>query len=58
MPLTDSSIKSGTGLKLLNRNEQQSHVDCIGYAYASELSINFLTGDQKFKGEANVGFVK
>jgi predicted nucleic acid-binding protein len=58
MPITDSCIKSGMRFKLMNRKEKLSYVDCVGYAYAVELSIKFLTGDKKFKNKENVEFVR
>lgn len=51
-------IKKGMGVKLANKKEKLSYVDCIGYAYALETSISFLTGDSKFKNKIGVEFVK
>ena len=35
-----------------------SYVDAIGYQYALENNLKFLTGDREFKGVENVEFVK
>lgn len=58
IPITYSSIQSGMQFKLIHKKEKLSYVDCIGYALAIELSIRFLTGDQKFENKENVEFVK
>lgn len=33
-------------------------VDCIGYVYAKENGLRFVTGDKEFEGMENVEFVK
>ena len=35
-----------------------SYTDCIGYAFARQRNLRFLTGDSKFKDLENVEFVK
>lgn len=44
--------------KLLNKKENLSLVDCIGYIIAKSMGIRFLTGDEKFRNIPNVEFVK
>lgn len=51
-------IKKGMEIKLANKKEKLSYVDCMGYAYALETNIFFLTGDSKFKNKVGVEFVK
>jgi len=51
-------IKKGMEIKLANKKEKLSYVDCIGYAYALETNLSFLTGDLKFKNKTGVEFVK
>jgi len=51
-------LKKGMEIKLVNKNDRLSYVDCIGYAFALENGIKFLTGDSKFKGKNGVEFVK
>ena len=51
-------IKKGMEIKLARKNEKLSYVDCIGYAFALENSILFLTGDSKFENKEGVEFVK
>ena len=58
IPITYSCIRSGMEFKLKHKKEKLSYVDCIGYAFALELGIKFLTGDQKFEDKDNVEFVK
>ena len=58
IPISYSCIKSGMQFKLEHKKEKLSYVDCIGYARAIELSIKFLTGDEKFENKDNVEFVK
>lgn len=58
VPITNSNIQLGMQFKLKYKKEKLSYVDYIGYALAMELGIEFLTGDQKFKNNDNVKFVK
>ena len=51
-------IKKGMEIKLANKREQLSYVDCIGYAFALESGILFLTGDSKFKNKIGVEYIK
>lgn len=51
-------IKMGMEIKLLNKKEKLSYIDCIGYTFALENKIPFLTGDSKFKNKIGVEFVK
>jgi len=53
-----TAIKSGMEIKLANKKERLSYVDCIGYAFALESGILFLTGDSKFENKIRVEFVK
>ena len=43
IPITDSSIRAGMEFKLEHKKENQSYVDCIGYAIALELGIKFCS---------------
>ena len=53
-----TTIKLGMEIKLANKKEKLSYVDCIGYAFAIENNILFLTGDSKFENKEGVEFVK
>lgn len=44
--------------RLRNKKKGLSYTDCIGYTYALENGLKFLTGDDAFKGMDNVAFVK
>ncbi|MBI2172801.1 MAG: PIN domain-containing protein [Candidatus Aenigmarchaeota archaeon] len=41
-----------------NRKKGLSYVDCIGYVFALENGLTFLTGDSAFENMENVEFVK
>jgi len=41
-----------------NKKRNLSYTDCIGYVYATENDLIFLTGDKEFENLENVEFVK
>ncbi len=51
-------IQKAMKLKYIHNKEKLSYVDCMGYIYAVENGIQFLTGDSKFKNKIGVEFVK
>lgn len=53
-----SIIKIGMEIKLENKKEKLSYIDCIGYAFSLQNNIPFLTGDSKFKNKTGVEFIK
>lgn len=53
-----TSIKIGMEIKLANKKEKLSYIDCIGYAFCLQNDIIFLTGDSKFENKTCVEFVK
>ena len=53
-----NAIKSGMEIKLANKKEKLSYIDCVGYAFSLQNKIPFLTGDSKFKNKAGVEFIK
>ena len=44
--------------RMLKKRKSLSYADCINYSIAKHLKIKLLTGDEDFKGLANVEFVK
>ena len=54
--VTPSDVKDAMNLKKENKN--WSVPDCIGYTVARRMGVNFLTGDNDFKGVSGVEFVK
>ena len=44
-------------LKIENKDQQLSYVDCMGYQLAGENDLKFLTGDIEFKNRENVEYV-
>ena len=58
MEVDDLTIKKAMIFKAENRKKDLSYVDCIGYVFAKENKIKFLTGDIQFKDMDNVEFVR
>ena len=56
--ISDTLIKNAMLLRAKHKSKDLSYVDCIGYAFAIEHKIKFLTGDRQFKDMDNVEFVK
>lgn len=54
----DNVIKSAAKLKLQLNRRNLSMADCVGYMFARQLGIKFLTGDKEFRDMDNVEFVK
>lgn len=54
----DNILKKAMKFKLKNKNKNLSYTDCIGYVYATENNLLFLTGDKEFEDLANVEFVR
>ncbi len=58
LEVPDKVIKNAMKFKLKNKNKNLSYIDCIGYIYAIENDLVFLTGDKEFEDLENVEFVK
>jgi hypothetical protein len=58
LEVSDKVIKNAMKFKLKNKNKNLSYTDCIGYIYAIENDLVFLTGDKEFEDLENVEFVK
>ena len=56
--VSDLMIKKAMIFRAENRKRDLSYVDCVGYIFAKENKIKFLTGDKQFKDMENVEFVK
>ena len=56
--IPNETIKNAMKFKLLNKKDNLSYTDCIGYIYSVQNDIKFLTGDMKFKNLDHVEFVK
>lgn len=54
--LTDEIITAANKFRLKNKPKEFSTADCIGYAYARENGLLFLTGDNEFEGLHGVEF--
>ena len=54
----DNVIEKAMLFKFKNYKMDLSYGDCIGYCFAQEKDIRFLTGDSKFKNFDDVEFVK
>lgn len=51
-------IKEAIQLKQKYKKRNVSYADCIGYAFANQHGLRFLTGDKEFRDLPNVEFVK
>jgi predicted nucleic acid-binding protein len=54
----DDTIKAAMELRLANKEKKMSYVDCVGYVFAVQNRLRFLTGDKAFKDLAGVEYVK
>ena len=56
--VSETVLKKAMKFKLKNKDKNFSYTDCIGYLYATENDMVFLTGDEAFENLENVEFVK
>ena len=56
--VSDEILKEAIKFRKENKKKDLSYTDCIGYIYAKENNLTFLTGDKGFKDLENVEFVK
>ena len=56
--IPNETIKNAMKFKLLNKKDNLSYTDCIGYIYSVQNGIKFLTGDMKFKNKEYVEFAQ
>lgn len=56
--ISDSIIKKAMQFRAEHKAKDLSYVDCIGYIFAKENKIKFLTGYIQFENMDNVEFVK
>ncbi|MBI4140809.1 PIN domain-containing protein [Candidatus Woesearchaeota archaeon] len=56
--LSSEDILNATKFRAENKKKSLSYADCIGYVYARNHKLVFLTGDDAFKNLQNVEFVK
>ncbi|MBU2562051.1 MAG: PIN domain-containing protein [Nanoarchaeota archaeon] len=54
----DKVLKKAVKFRIKNKKKNLSYADCIGYTYALENNLLFLTGDKEFEKFKNVEFVK
>jgi len=54
LPLLLKAMK----FKITNAKQNLSFFDCVGYVYAREHKMKFVTGDKEFKGKEGVLFIK
>jgi predicted nucleic acid-binding protein len=58
MSFPPSVIPSAMQYKLKRKADRLSYADCLGFAFAQNISIPFLTGDKQFEGLPGVRFVR
>ena len=56
--IPDEILFKAVIFRLKNKKKRLSYADCIGYVFALESKLKFLTGDDAFKNMDNVEFVK
>jgi len=56
--VSDDVLFKAMLFRFKNKKKNLSYVDCIGYIFALENNLKFLTGDDAFEGMENVEFVK
>ncbi|MBI2232813.1 MAG: PIN domain-containing protein [Candidatus Aenigmarchaeota archaeon] len=56
--VSDEILFKAMLFRLKHKKKGFSYADCIGYVFAMENNMRFLTGDDAFKGMENVEFVK
>lgn len=56
--VSDGLLFKAMEFRFKNRKKGLSYVDCIGYVFALENGMKFLTGDDAFEKMENVEFVK
>lgn len=54
----DKILKEAMKFRKSHKKKDLSYADCIGYIYALNNNMKFLTGDKEFEGLGNVEFVK
>ena len=54
----DETLKEAIKFRKKHKKQDLSYTDCIGYIYAKQHNMKFLTGDKEFEGLENVEFVK
>ncbi len=58
LEIDESSIIKAVEFRFINRKDNLSLPDCVGYILSLKNNLKFLTGDSKFKNMKNVEFVK
>ena len=56
--VSDEILKKAIKFRKKNKGKDLSYADCIGYVYAVENNMKFLTGDNGFKDFEKIEFVK
>ncbi|MEK6908441.1 MAG: PIN domain-containing protein [Nanoarchaeota archaeon] len=56
--IEDETLKKAIKFRKEHKKKDISYTDAIGYIYAKEHGMKFLTGDKAFEGMAGVEYVK
>ena len=56
--ITPETITEATYFRYMNRKEDLSITDCVGYILSLKTNLKFLTGGKEFQNMENVEFVK
>lgn len=55
---SDEVVMKAVEFRSANHKKRPSYASCIGYIYAQENGMRFLTSDKQFKGMPDVEFVE
>lgn len=56
--ISPDTIFDAMKFRLINNKRSLSYADCMGYIYAKNNKLRFLTGDKQFEHMENVEFAK
>ena len=58
LPVTRETLKKAVKYRVANKNKNLSFFDCVGYIFAVENNMKFVTGDKEFQNKDGVEFLK
>ena len=57
-PVTREILIKAVRYRIDNKKQNLSFFDCVGYMFAMENNMDFVTGDREFQGKDGVEFLK
>ncbi len=58
VPVPREIMLKAVRFRIDNKKENLSFFDCVGYVFARENNMRFVTGDREFKDKEGVEFIK